>query len=148
MVGMSRRKLGLPSRAQSVAKLRLRGDCYQLLMRSMGPWGCWNSSSIRILLLIPLIIDHMNRQKRNVESLAFNIRVLRREHISPALLLCWLLGPSPPCRQWLLASRGCDDDGVLVILILIGLMHLLSDTHWVHIISAALILHGHHAVRV
>ena len=148
MVCMSWRKLGLPSRAQSVAKLRLRGYSDQLLMRSMGPWGCRNPPSIRILLLIPLIIDHMNRQKRNVESLAFNIWVLRREHISPALLLCWLLGSSPPCRQWLLASPRCDDNGVLVILILIGLMHLLSETHWVHIIPTALILHGHHAVRV
>jgi len=27
-------------------------------------------------------------------------------------------------------------------------MHLLSETHWVHIIPTALILHGHHAVRV
>ena len=148
MVLMSGRKLGLPSRTQSVTKLRLGGDCYQLLMRSMGPWGCRNPSSIRILLLIPLIIDHVNRQKRYIESLAFDIRVLRREYISPTLLLCRLLGSSPSGRQWQLAAPWCDDNCILVILILIGLMHLLSETHWVHIIPTVLILHGHHAVRV
>jgi hypothetical protein len=98
MVWMNWRKLGLPSRAQSVTKLRLGGDCYQLLMRSMRPWGCRNPSSIWILLLIPLIIDHVNWQKRYIESLAFDIWVLRREHISPTLLLCRLLGSSPSSR--------------------------------------------------
>jgi len=92
-------------------------------MRSVRPRSRRYPTAIRILLAVPVIINHVNRKQRDIDPLALDVRVLWGEDIGPSsLFLHWLLRSPPPPRQRLLTIPGRDNYSVLRVLVLKSLI--------------------------